>query len=122
MFLAVGATSTLLGFALYTTLTLLVFSEQDFGYLLSLIVTYTIMIFVAFFLYRKLVYKVTGKLFSDFLKFVGVNMFSIISNLILLPILVQFTILGPIVSQALIVILTTIVSYFGHTYLSFKRT
>lgn len=120
-FLLVGGFNTLLGFGIYTFLTVWIFNSLKFGYLISLVISYAVGIVAGFYLYRKFVYKVKGNLFPDFIKFTSVYLFSIALNIILLPLLVQFTPLGPLISQALVIVATTLVSYFGHGYFSFKR-
>lgn len=120
-FLLVGGFNTFLGFVVYTLLTIYAFHNVPFGYIISLFVSYAVGITVGFFLYRKFVYKVTGNLLADFFRFTSVYVFSIGLNLVLLPVFVQFTPMGPIFSQALVIIFTTLVSYLGHEHFSFKR-
>ena len=120
-FLLVGGFNTCLGFGVYTLLTVSVFHGLKFGYLISLIISYAVGITVGFVLYRRFVYKVNGNVFSDFVKFTSVYLFSITLNLILLPLFVQLTPIGPIFGQALVLVITTLVSYFGHGYFSFRR-
>lgn len=120
-FLLVGGFNTLLGFSIYTLLTMWVFHDLKFGYLISLVISYAVGITVGFFLYRRFVYKVNGKIFSDFVKFTSVYLFSITLNLILLPAFVQLTAIGPVLAQAIVLVITTLVSYFGHGYFSFRR-
>ena len=120
-FLLVGGFNTLLGFGIYTLLTVWVFHDLKFGYLISLVISYAVGITVGFFLYRRFVYKVNGKIFSDFVKFTSVYLFSITLNLILLPAFVQLTPIGPVLAQAMVLVITTLVSYFGHGYFSFRR-
>lgn len=120
-FLLVGGINTLIGFGIYTLLTVWVFHDLKFGYLISLVISYAVGITVGYFLYRRFVYKVNGKIFSDFVKFTSVYLFSITLNLILLPAFVQLTPIGPVLAQAMVLVITTLVSYFGHGYFSFRR-
>lgn len=120
-FLLVGGFNTFLGFGIYTLLTIWVFHGLRFGYLFSLVISYAVGISAGFFLYRRFVYKVKGNLIPDFVKFTSVYLFSISLNLILLPLFVQFTPIGPVLSQAIVLVITTLVSYFGHGYFSFRR-
>lgn len=120
-FLLVGGINTLIGFGIYTLLTVWVFHDLKFGYLISLVISYAVGITIGYFLYRRFVYKVNGKIFSDFVKFTSVYLFSITLNLILLPAFVQLTPIGPVLAQAMVLVITTLVSYFGHGYFSFRR-
>lgn len=120
-FLLVGGVNTLLGFGLYTALTLWVFHDVYLGYTLSLVVSYAIAITVAFVLYRRFVFRVTGHVVRDFFRFVAVYAVSIGINLVALPILVEFVRVPPILAQAIILVITTVISFVGHRSFSFRR-
>lgn len=120
-FLLVGGFNTLLGFVVFSLFTIFVFHEVPFGYMISLVISYAVGITVGFILYRKFVYKVTGNLLADFFKFTSVYVFSIGLNLVLLPLFVQLTPIGPVLSQALVIVFTTLISYLGHEHFSFRR-
>lgn len=120
-FLAVGGTNTVVGYALFSAFTLWVFAGVPFGYLLSLILSYAISITLAFVLYRRFVFPVKGRIVSDFIKFVGVYLVAIGINAVLLPLLVEVVGLHPLLAQAISLVLTTLLSYFGHKYVSFRR-
>ena len=121
-FLLVGGVNTLLGFGLYSAFTLWVFHDVYLGYTLSLIVSYAIAITVAFVLYRRFVFRVTGHVVRDFVRFVAVYAVSIAINLVALPILVEFVGVPPILAQAIILVITTVVSFVGHRSFSFRRS
>jgi len=120
-FLAVGAVNTGLGFALFVTFDLLVFRSVPFGYLISLAVSYSIAITVAFVLYRRFVFQVSGRIVSDFLKFIGVYVVAIGVNAAALPVLVEIVDLSPLLAQGIVLVCTTAISYFGHRGFSFRR-
>ena len=120
-FLAIGATNTVVGFVAYGLLTLFVFHEIRFGYLLSLVCSYAIGIAIAFVLYRRFVFVVTGNVLRDFVRFVMVYVVVIITNLLLLPVLVEGAGLPPLVAQAVILVVSTLMSFFGHKGFSFRR-
>jgi putative flippase GtrA len=120
-FLAVGATNTIVGFAIYTVLTLWVFADLRFGYLISLVISYAVAIVLAFVLYRRFVFRVSGHVIRDFLRFVTVYVLSISINLITLPALIEVVGMTPVLAQAVVLIVTTIVSFFGHKSFSFRR-
>lgn len=120
-FLAVGATNTVVGYVVFSGLTLWVFPDMPFGYLLSLACSYLVAIVLAFVLYRRFVFMVTGHVIRDFLRFVSVYAVAIAINAVLLPVLVEFAHLAPLLAQALTVGVTTLLSFFGHREFSFRR-
>ena len=120
-FLAVGGFNTVLGYVLFVALDNLVFEHIPFGYLLSLIVSYAITIGLAFILYRRFVFKVRGRVFGDLIRFIGVYAIAIGINVLALPLLVEVVRLPPFLAQAIIIVITTLVSFFGHKKVSFYR-
>jgi putative flippase GtrA len=121
-FLAVGGVNTLVGYVLFAGLYTFVFAGIPFGYLASLALSYAGAIVLAFFLYRRFVFPVTGHLLRDFARFVSVYALSIGINALALPVLVELAHLDPLLAQAIILVSTTLVSYFGHRYFSFRRS
>ncbi|WP_104130366.1 GtrA family protein [Cryobacterium sp. N21] len=120
-FLAVGATNTLVGYIIFSALTLWVFREMYLGYLLSLAASYAIGISLAFILYRRFVFKVHGHVLRDFARFVSVYVVAIAINTAALPILVEVAKVPPLFAQFVILIATTLLSFFGHKSFSFRR-
>lgn len=120
-FVLVGVINTVLGYGLFVLLELTIGSH--FGYLVNLYLSYAVSIAVAFALHRRFTFRVrgTGNLLIDFVRFVGVYMVSLLANTILLPILVEIAGLTPLVAQAIIVVVMTISTYFGHKFFSFRR-
>ena len=121
-FLAVGATNTVVGYLIFAALTTWFLRELPLGYLLSLVASYAIAIFLAFFLYRRFVFHVSGHVLADFLRFVGVYAVAISINLVALPLLVEIVHVHALLAQAVILVVTTLVSFFGHKSFSFRRT
>ncbi|WP_104196531.1 GtrA family protein [Cryobacterium sp. M15] len=120
-FLAVGGTNTVVGYALFAVFDLFVYAAVPFGYLLSLVSAYAIAIVLAFVLYRRFVFQVTGRVWSDFVKFVSVYLVVIGVNLVTLPLLIEVSGLNSLVAQAIVLIATTFMSFFGHRDFSFRR-
>lgn len=121
-FLAVGGVNTLLGYGIYAILAQWVFERVPFGYLLALVVSYAIAITVAFVLYRRFVFVVKGNVLVDFMRFVGVYAVSILANAAALPVLVEVLRLHPLLAQAIVLIVTTLISFVGHKHFSFRRS
>jgi putative flippase GtrA len=120
-FLAVGGFNTVLGFVLFAGLELLF--GRWIGYIVTLLISYVIAICVAFILHRHVTYRVTGtgNVVVDFLRFSSVYLVAIAINLVALPLLVELAHFPPILAQAIITVVTTLVSYFGHKLFSFRR-
>ena len=121
-FLAVGATNTLVGYLVFSAFTLWVFADVYLGYLLSLAVSYAFGITLAFVLYRRFVFVVHGHVLRDFARFVSVYLVAIGINAASLPLLVEVAGVPPLLAQLIILVLTTLLSFFGHKKFSFRRT
>lgn len=120
-FLIVGGFNTVFGYGLFASFYRFVFSDVQFGYLISLVASYAAAITVAFFLYRRFVFPVADRLLRDFVAFLGVNAVAVAVNFALLPVLVEVFDVYPLVAQAAVVVCTTMISYFGHRDISFRR-
>ncbi|PKI92321.1 GtrA family protein [Actinomycetales bacterium SN12] len=118
-FLFVGVINTVVGFAWFALFDITV--GRLWGYMVTLLFAHVASVLCAFVLYRRLVFRVRGHLWIDLARFEMVYLTSLGINAVLLPIFVEFADLTPIVAQALIVFVTTLVSYFGHSRFSFRR-
>jgi putative flippase GtrA len=120
-YLMVGGTNTVVGYAVFAVFDLTVFAHLTYGHLLSLFPAYAITIVLAFTLYRRFVFHVSGQVGRDFLAFVGVNMVAIGTNLVVLAALVDLVGVPSLVAQAIALAVTVVVGYFGHREVSFRR-
>jgi putative flippase GtrA len=118
-FLIVGITNTAVGFGWFVLFDLTV--GRLWGYMVTLLFAHIAAVLCAFILYRKFVFRVRGHVWIDLARFELVYLTALAVNAVLLPILVEFANLQPIVAQALIVFVTTLISYFGHSRFSFRR-
>ncbi|WP_395243741.1 GtrA family protein [Agromyces sp. MMS24-K17] len=118
-FLIVGTMNTVIGFAWFALFQATV--GQLYGYMVTLVCAHVASVLCAFVLYRRFVFRVRGHLFRDLARFWSVYLVSLGINAALLPLLVEFAHLEPIIAQALIVFVTTLVSFFGHRDFSFRR-
>jgi putative flippase GtrA len=119
-FLIVGATNTVIGFLWFALFDVTV--GRLWGYMATLLFAHVASVLCAFVLYRRFVFRVTGHVWRDLARFETVYLVALGINAALLPILVEFAHLVPIVAQALIVFVTTLVSFFGHRSFSFRRS
>lgn len=118
-FLAIGAFNTLFAYGLF----LLFEWAFDGRYLVSLVLSYALATLVAFVLHRRLTFGVTGRerMLVDFLRFESVYVVMLAANALLLGLLVGMLGLPSWLAQALSLIVTTVMSYLGHKFFSFRR-
>lgn len=119
-FVAVGVTNTAVGYAVFVASHVLLFASLAAGYMLALVVSYAVGICVAFVLYRRFVFRDDGPWWRSLPRFIGVYVVSIALNAVLLPILVAGAGWNPIVAQAVCIVTTTLLSYAGHRWFSFR--
>jgi len=121
-FLIVGGINTVVGFLWFAFFEFAVGQWLgDYGYMVTLLLAHIAAVLCAFVLYRRFVFRVRGHVWLDLIRFESVYLVSLGINAVLLPLLVELAHLQPIVAQALIVFVTTIVSYVGHSRFSFRR-
>jgi putative flippase GtrA len=121
-FLFVGGINTLFGYAVFVVLYLA--AGHVIGYLGSLYLSYVIGVSLAFVLHRRVTFRAHetgGNAVLDFLRFASVYVVSLVINTIGLPLLVELGHLSALGAQAIMVIVTTVISYVGHKYFSFRR-
>lgn len=118
-FLAVGAGNTAFSTILFAGMVLL------FGARLSPVITlciaWVVGLVVGFALYRRLVFKVDGHFWLDFVRFASVNYMGLLINIGLLILLVEVMGLPPIPVQVAIVCIMIAFNYIGHKFFSFRR-
>jgi putative flippase GtrA len=120
-FVIVGGINTVLGYGLFVLFE--VTTGPYLGYFFSLYASFFLASIVAFVLHRYYTFKVagTGNAFVDYIRFLSVYIVALALNTVALPLLVEMVGMSPLVAQALIVVVTTLTSYFGHKYFSFRR-
>jgi len=120
-FLIVGGINTVVGYALFVAFELTL--GGYIGYLGSLYASYVLATGLAFVLHRRFTFRVngTGNVLLDFLRFASVYVVSLAINTVALPILIELAGMNSLAAQAIIVVVTTLVSYFGHKLFSFRR-
>ena len=124
-FLIVGGFNTFFGYALFIIfeLTLGELVGGWIGDLVSLYASYAIATVVAFALHRHFTYRVTGtgNIVVDYLRFISVYIVTLLLNTIALPLLVEVAHLQAILAQGMFLVVSTLMSYFGHKLFSFRR-
>src|SRR5450759_3646935 len=71
--------------------------------------------------YRFVVFRVRGHVLSDLWRFETVYLSALAVNFALLPLLVEIAGLPVLLAQALIVFVTSLMSWVGHKHYSFRR-
>ncbi|MDQ1610002.1 MAG: hypothetical protein QOE16_2734 [Microbacteriaceae bacterium] len=121
-FLIVGTANTVIGFAWFAIFNYTVGALFGrFGYLPTLLCAHIASVLCAFVLYRRFVFRVRGHVWRDLARFETVYLVALGVNFVLLAVLVEFAHMQPLLAQALIVFVTTLISFFGHRNFSFRR-
>ena len=117
-FLAIGAVNTVVGFLCFAGF-LVVLGQQR--YLVALVCAHIVSVLVAFVLYRFVVFRVRGHVLADLWRFETVYLSALAVNFVFLPALVEIAHLPVLLAQALIVLVTSVMSWVGHKHYSFRR-
>ena len=117
-FLLVGGINTVVGFACFAGFLVLLGKQR---YLVALVCAHVVSVLVAFVLYRLAVFRVRGHVLRDLWRFETVYLTALGVNFVLLPVLVEIAHLPVLLAQALIVLVTSLMSYLGHKHYSFRR-
>jgi putative flippase GtrA len=126
-FLIVGGINTVVGFGLFILFDFTVGRAVDsaagtvLGSLATLGCSHVLGVIFAFVMHRRFVFRVTGHLWRDLARFESVYLVALAFNAVTLPVLVEVG-LNRIVAQAIITLISTVLSYVGHRYFSFRRS
>ncbi|MDJ0394272.1 GtrA family protein [Rhodococcus sp. G-MC3] len=119
-FILVGGFNTVLGTAWFVAWQLTV--GEQLGYHAAIVFGYLCNVVTAFCTNRYLVFRVRGRIFRDFWRFVVVNSGAFVINLALMTVAVSILGFTPIPSQLVITLFTAGVSFFGYRDFSFRRS
>jgi putative flippase GtrA len=122
-FLVVGGINTVVGYLSFVGFLLTVgqWWGKPWGYLAALACAHIVSVLFAFVLYRLVVFRVRGHLWPDLLRFETVYLSALAVNFVLLPVLVEIAHLPVLLAQAVIVLVTSVMSWVGHKNYSFMR-
>jgi putative flippase GtrA len=122
-FLVVGAINTVVGFLFFVGFLATVGQRwsRPWGYLAAVACTHVFSVLFAFVLYRFVVFRVRGHVLADLWRFETVYLLALAVNFATLPLLVEIAQLPVLLAQALIVIVTSVMSWVGHKHYSFRR-
>jgi len=122
-FLVVGGINTVVGYLCFAAFLVTVGRQWagPSGYLAALACAHVVSVLFAFVLYRFVVFRVRGHVLSDLWRFETVYLSALAVNFALLPLLVEIAHLPVLLAQALIVFVTSVMSWVGHKHYSFRR-
>lgn len=111
----VGLLNTLIGYGIYFILL------RWINYLIALFIANVIGTTNSFFWNKYWTFKSKSKYHSEMLRFVLVYTVAFIINAVLLSLMVNKYHINAKVAQAFILVLVTLISFFGHKYWSFRQ-
>lgn len=117
LFLLVGGVNTAFSTALFVVLTLL-FPRWPSTVIVSL--SWLVAVLLFFFVYRQLVFRVRGHLWTQLLRFASVNLFGLLAHVVVLGLLVDFAGLPAIPVQVTTTVVIVVFNYLGHKHFSFR--
>ena len=125
-FVLVGLWNTLFGYLVFVGLDYLFnlfFSPRYVAYMSAAVLSNILAIINAYIFHKHITFQspVRGKgILIEFARFFSTYLFSTILGLILLPVSVEVLGVEPRISAALLIPVTTVISYIGHSRFSFK--
>jgi putative flippase GtrA len=118
-FLIVGFLNTVFGLLAFPIL-FYFFNPHFPHYLYILFLSTATCILFSFTTLKYFVFKTKGPIINEFVKFLIFQLIVFIVNLIALPLLVNYLINDPIISQTIFLIFVILSSYFWHNRVTFK--
>ena len=127
-FLIVGLWNTVFGYAVFVGLDFLFtmfFLKRYAAYMLAAVLANILAILNAYIFHKFVTFRspIWGlAIIPEFLRFFSMYLFSFCLGLVLLPVFVELFHLDPKISAALLIPITTIISYIGHSRFSFNSS
>jgi putative flippase GtrA len=125
-FVLVGAWNTIFGYLVFVACDYLFerfFSPRYVAYMSAAVLSNILAIINAYIFHKHITFQSTvrGKgILIEFARFFSTYLFSMILGLILLPISVEALGIEPRISAALLIPVSTVISYIGHSRFSFR--
>lgn len=118
-FLLVGGFNTFIGFGAFAAIQYV--SNGALHEVVSLLLAHLVASTIAFVLHRRVVFRVSGQILLDYVRFQSVYVVPLSINAVVLPLLVRIGGINVYVAQLLFTVVSVIVTYLGHKYFSFRR-
>lgn len=125
-FVIVGIWNTVFGYLAYVGFYYmfnLIFSRRYMAYLLAAVLSNILAITNAYIFHKYVTFRspVKGiRMIPEFIRFFTTYLFSFILSLVFLPLFIERFSFDPRVAGALVIFITTVISYIGHSRFSFK--
>lgn len=126
-FVLVGVWNTIFGYLVFVAFDYLferLVSPRYIAYMSAAVLSNILAIINAYIFHKHITFQSTvrGKgIIIEFARFFSTYLFSMILGLILLPVSVEVFGIAPRISAALLIPVTTIISYIGHSRFSFRK-
>lgn len=120
-YLMAAAVNTLAGFTVFPAL---LFVSRHFRehYLVALAIAQVVCLCFAFSTYKLGVFRTRGNLFTEFVRFSSFYLANYVLNWLILPLLVEFGSVDPVVAQSGFVLVIMVTSYFWHGRVTFRES
>ncbi len=118
-FLLAGGVNTVQGLANYPILYLLL-SPLHVHYLVILVISQSLSITFSFITNKFFVFRTTGKHLQECGKFISFHVIHLVTNLTVLPLLVELANMNPAWAQVCYSVVVIITSYFWHSRITFR--
>jgi len=125
-FILVGIWNTIFGYLVFVGLDILftfLFPKRYLAYMSAAVLSNILAIVNAYIFHKYVTFQsqVRGKgIFMEFARFFSMYLFTMILGLILLPVFVEVFSIDPKISAGLLIPITVIISYLGHSRYSFR--
>ena len=116
-FLLVGGFNTAAAYAIFAAC----FVLSGERYLMSLIIQYALSINISILTMRYYAFRSKGPFLSEYAKAAGVYVYLLLFNMLWLHIFIDTLEMNAFVSQALYLIISTLMTYVMHKYFSFRK-
>lgn len=90
-------------------------------YIVAILMAQAVTIACAFPAYRSLVFRSQGRLWADFVRFLGVWASGMVAGLVATPALVELLGWGPFFAQVVAIAVVAVATYLGHRFISFRH-
>ncbi|MEY4477340.1 MAG: conserved rane protein [Actinomycetota bacterium] len=119
-FLLVGGFNTVVGIGSFSAIQFL--TDGALHEVVVLLLSHAISSSVAFVLHRWVVFRVSGPILMDWVRFQSVYVLPLSINAIVLPLLVRVAGVNVYLAQVMFTCVAVVISYLGHKHFSFRRS
>lgn len=118
-YLAIGAWNTIAGYAIFAGLYLAL--SPHISYMIIAAISHLFAVTQSFVTQRWIVFRSSGNLFGEYLRFHLAHLTSLAIGLALLPLMVEIFTTPPLIAQAIVTALIVVASYFVHIHFTFRK-